>query len=147
MVRFFYFFLFFYKAHCSQIVLCFVAPIRASRLQLTDNLIGELNVSSQADETTKDLQKIEKLLSLPANKTQVAQSRWHQQLVGRWEDKQVFRLRHTPSLYWNGPAAPYRHDISMMSVTCSVNPAELVVSQIHFNKSLINQCKCLDTVS
>lgn len=47
----------------------------ASRLQLTDNLIGELNVSSQADETTKDLQKIEKLLSLPANKTQVAQSR------------------------------------------------------------------------
>ncbi|TDG96149.1 hypothetical protein EPR50_G00236540 [Perca flavescens] len=38
-----------------------------ARLQLTDDLIGELNVSSQAEETNKDMQRIQELLSLPQN--------------------------------------------------------------------------------
>ncbi|XP_034720422.1 complex I assembly factor TIMMDC1, mitochondrial [Etheostoma cragini] len=38
-----------------------------ARLQLTDDLIGELNVSSQAEETNKDMQRIQELLSLPHN--------------------------------------------------------------------------------
>lgn len=41
-----------------------------ARLQLTDDLIGDLNVSSQVDKTTKDLDRIEELLSLPPNQTQ-----------------------------------------------------------------------------
>ncbi|XP_072318062.1 complex I assembly factor TIMMDC1, mitochondrial [Eucyclogobius newberryi] len=40
-----------------------------ARLQLTDDLIGDLKVSSRVDETTKDLQRIEELLSSPPNKT------------------------------------------------------------------------------
>lgn len=40
----------------------------AARLQLTDELIGDLNVSSQAEETNKDMQRIQELLSLPQNK-------------------------------------------------------------------------------
>ncbi|XP_055020470.1 complex I assembly factor TIMMDC1, mitochondrial isoform X2 [Boleophthalmus pectinirostris] len=40
-----------------------------ARLQLTDDLIGDLNVSSNTDEATKDLQRIEELLSSPPNKT------------------------------------------------------------------------------
>ncbi|XP_041637597.1 complex I assembly factor TIMMDC1, mitochondrial [Cheilinus undulatus] len=38
-----------------------------ARLQLTDELIGDLNVSSQAEEASKDMQKIQELLSLPRN--------------------------------------------------------------------------------
>nr|XP_020447870.1 complex I assembly factor TIMMDC1, mitochondrial [Monopterus albus]XP_020447872.1 complex I assembly factor TIMMDC1, mitochondrial [Monopterus albus] len=38
-----------------------------ARLQLTNELIGDLNVSSQAEETSKDLERIEELLSLPQN--------------------------------------------------------------------------------
>ncbi|KAI3366050.1 hypothetical protein L3Q82_009872 [Scortum barcoo] len=38
-----------------------------ARLQLTDDLIGDLNVSSQVEETNKDLQRIHELLSLPQN--------------------------------------------------------------------------------
>ncbi|XP_029925860.1 complex I assembly factor TIMMDC1, mitochondrial [Myripristis murdjan] len=38
-----------------------------ARLQLTDDLIGDLNDSSQAEEANKDLQKIQELLSLPPN--------------------------------------------------------------------------------
>lgn len=38
-----------------------------ARLQLTDELIGDLNVSSQADGASKDMQKIQELLSLPRN--------------------------------------------------------------------------------
>lgn len=40
-----------------------------ARLQLTDDLIGDLSVSSKANNATKDLQRIEELLSLPPNKT------------------------------------------------------------------------------
>ncbi|XP_035005902.2 complex I assembly factor TIMMDC1, mitochondrial [Hippoglossus stenolepis] len=40
----------------------------AARLQLTDELIGDLNVSCQAEETNKDMQRIQELLSSPQNK-------------------------------------------------------------------------------
>ncbi|KAF3706361.1 Complex I assembly factor TIMMDC1 [Channa argus] len=39
----------------------------AARLQLTDELIGDLNVSSQAEETNKDIERIQELLNLPQN--------------------------------------------------------------------------------
>lgn len=39
---------------------------RSARLQLTDDLIGDLSVGS-AEEAEKDLQKIQELLSLPQN--------------------------------------------------------------------------------
>lgn len=38
-----------------------------ARLQLTDELIGDLNVSSQEEDTNKDMQRIQELLSLPQN--------------------------------------------------------------------------------
>lgn len=38
-----------------------------ARLNLTDELIGDLNVSSDAKETGEDLQRIQELLSLPQN--------------------------------------------------------------------------------
>ncbi|XP_008297172.1 complex I assembly factor TIMMDC1, mitochondrial [Stegastes partitus] len=38
-----------------------------ARLQLTDELIADLDVSSQAEETNKDVQRIKELLSLPQN--------------------------------------------------------------------------------
>ncbi|KAK9523999.1 hypothetical protein VZT92_017870 [Zoarces viviparus] len=38
-----------------------------ARLHLTDELIGDLNVGSQAEETNKDMQRIQELLSLPQN--------------------------------------------------------------------------------
>ncbi|XP_039997782.1 complex I assembly factor TIMMDC1, mitochondrial [Xiphias gladius] len=38
-----------------------------ARLQLTDELIGDLNVSCQAEETNKDMKRIQELLSLPQN--------------------------------------------------------------------------------
>ncbi|XP_023251148.1 complex I assembly factor TIMMDC1, mitochondrial [Seriola lalandi dorsalis] len=38
-----------------------------ARLQLTDDLIGDLNVSCQAEETNKDMERIQELLSLPQN--------------------------------------------------------------------------------
>ncbi|KAM6958465.1 complex I assembly factor TIMMDC1, mitochondrial [Tautogolabrus adspersus] len=38
-----------------------------ARLQLTDELIGDLNTSSQAEETSKDMQRIQELLSSPPN--------------------------------------------------------------------------------
>ncbi|XP_077440026.1 complex I assembly factor TIMMDC1, mitochondrial [Vanacampus margaritifer] len=38
-----------------------------ARLELTDELIGDLNVSSQAEETERDLKRIQELLSLPQN--------------------------------------------------------------------------------
>ncbi|CAJ1086992.1 complex I assembly factor TIMMDC1%2C mitochondrial [Xyrichtys novacula] len=38
-----------------------------ARLQLTDDLIGDLNVSSQAEATNKDMQRIQELLSSPKN--------------------------------------------------------------------------------
>ncbi|XP_026220173.1 complex I assembly factor TIMMDC1, mitochondrial [Anabas testudineus] len=38
-----------------------------ARMQLTDELIGELNVTSQAKEINKDIQRIQELLSLPQN--------------------------------------------------------------------------------
>lgn len=41
--------------------------IRTARMQLTDELIGELNVTSQAKEINKDIQRIQELLSLPQN--------------------------------------------------------------------------------
>ncbi|XP_033471883.1 complex I assembly factor TIMMDC1, mitochondrial [Epinephelus lanceolatus] len=37
----------------------------SARLQLTDELIGDLNVSTQTEETNKDMQRIQDLLSLP----------------------------------------------------------------------------------
>ncbi|KAM4560260.1 complex I assembly factor TIMMDC1, mitochondrial [Odontesthes bonariensis] len=40
----------------------------AARLQMTDELIDNLNVSSQAEETREDMQRIRELLSLPKNK-------------------------------------------------------------------------------
>ncbi|KAK7893414.1 hypothetical protein WMY93_022566 [Mugilogobius chulae] len=40
-----------------------------ARLRLTDELIGDLKVSSKVGETTKDLQRIEELLSSPSNKS------------------------------------------------------------------------------
>ncbi|KAM3857043.1 complex I assembly factor TIMMDC1, mitochondrial [Diretmus argenteus] len=39
----------------------------SARLQLTEDLIGDLSVKSQADKAEKDLQKIQELLSLPQN--------------------------------------------------------------------------------
>lgn len=38
-----------------------------ARLQLTDELIGDLNVNSQPEELQKDIQRIQELLSLPKN--------------------------------------------------------------------------------
>ncbi|XP_073318325.1 complex I assembly factor TIMMDC1, mitochondrial [Pagrus major] len=38
-----------------------------ARLQLTDELIGDLNVNSQPEEIHKDMQRIQELLSLPQN--------------------------------------------------------------------------------
>ncbi|KAM8903344.1 complex I assembly factor TIMMDC1, mitochondrial isoform 3-T3 [Spinachia spinachia] len=38
-----------------------------ARLHLTDELIGDLKVSSRAEETDKDMQRIQELLSLPQN--------------------------------------------------------------------------------
>lgn len=38
-----------------------------ARLQLTDELIGDLNVGSQVEETNKDMRRIQELLSLPQN--------------------------------------------------------------------------------
>ncbi|XP_068575898.1 complex I assembly factor TIMMDC1, mitochondrial isoform X1 [Cebidichthys violaceus] len=46
-----------------------------ARLHLTDELIGDLNVSSQAEETNKDMQKIQELLSLPQNEDVTQDSR------------------------------------------------------------------------
>lgn len=46
---------------------------RTARLQLTDELIDSLNVSSQAEEISKDMQKIQELLSLPPNKDESSQ--------------------------------------------------------------------------
>lgn len=40
-----------------------------ARLQLTEDLIGDLKMSSKEDNVTKDLQKITELLSSPPNKT------------------------------------------------------------------------------
>lgn len=40
-----------------------------ARLQLTDELIGDLKLSSKTNNATKDLQRIEELLSSPPNKT------------------------------------------------------------------------------
>ncbi|KAA8579521.1 complex I assembly factor TIMMDC1, mitochondrial [Etheostoma spectabile] len=45
-----------------------------ARLQLTDDLIGELNVSSQAEETNKDMQRIQELLSSPQNEDETQDS-------------------------------------------------------------------------
>ncbi|KAM3585564.1 uncharacterized protein V6R79_021194 [Siganus canaliculatus] len=38
-----------------------------ARLQLTDELIGDLNGSSQVEDTNKDMQRIQELLNLPPN--------------------------------------------------------------------------------
>ncbi|GAA6216133.1 complex I assembly factor TIMMDC1, mitochondrial [Lates japonicus] len=46
-----------------------------ARLQLTDELIGDLNVSCQPEETSKDLQRIQELLSLPQNEGAAQDSR------------------------------------------------------------------------
>lgn len=51
---------------------------RTARLQLTDELISNLNVSSQVEETNKDMQRIQELLSLPQNEDVVKDS------SGRW---------------------------------------------------------------
>ncbi|XP_053170319.1 complex I assembly factor TIMMDC1, mitochondrial [Scomber japonicus] len=40
-----------------------------ARLELTDELINDLDVSSQAEETSKDMQRIQELLSLPQNQS------------------------------------------------------------------------------
>uniref|UniRef100_A0A669F344 Complex I assembly factor TIMMDC1, mitochondrial n=1 Tax=Oreochromis niloticus TaxID=8128 RepID=A0A669F344_ORENI len=45
-----------------------------ARLQLTDELISNLNVSSQVEETNKDMQRIQELLSLPQNEDVVKDS-------------------------------------------------------------------------
>ncbi|XP_020506413.1 complex I assembly factor TIMMDC1, mitochondrial [Labrus bergylta] len=42
-----------------------------ARLQLTDELIGDLNTSSQAEETSKDMQRIQELLSSPPNEDMI----------------------------------------------------------------------------
>ncbi|XP_028288586.1 complex I assembly factor TIMMDC1, mitochondrial [Parambassis ranga] len=44
-----------------------------ARLQLTDELIDSLNVSSQAEEISKDMQRIQELLSSPPNKDESSQ--------------------------------------------------------------------------
>ncbi|XP_071321052.1 complex I assembly factor TIMMDC1, mitochondrial [Trachinotus anak] len=46
-----------------------------ARLQLTDELIGDLNVSCQAEETNKDMERIKELLSLPQNEGAAQDSR------------------------------------------------------------------------
>ena len=40
---------------------------RMARLQLTDDLIGDLSSTSQTQEAEQDLQKIQEILSLPRN--------------------------------------------------------------------------------
>ncbi|XP_026157590.1 complex I assembly factor TIMMDC1, mitochondrial [Mastacembelus armatus] len=50
-----------------------------ARLQLTDELIGDLNVSCQAEETAKDMQRIQELLSLPRNEDAARDSNSQQQ--------------------------------------------------------------------
>ncbi|XP_029304172.1 LOW QUALITY PROTEIN: complex I assembly factor TIMMDC1, mitochondrial [Cottoperca gobio] len=47
----------------------------AARLNLTDELIKDLNVSSQAEETNKEIQRIQELLSLPKNEDVTQDSR------------------------------------------------------------------------
>lgn len=42
-------------------------PLRSARLQLTDELIGDLHDRS-TDSTSEDLRRIHELLSLPKNK-------------------------------------------------------------------------------
>lgn len=48
-----------------------------ARLQLTDELIGDLNASSRAEDTNQDMRRIQELLSLPQNEdaTQRSSSR------------------------------------------------------------------------
>nr|XP_019950705.1 PREDICTED: complex I assembly factor TIMMDC1, mitochondrial [Paralichthys olivaceus] len=46
----------------------------AARLQLTDDLIGDLKVSCQAEETNKDMQRIQELLSSSQNKDEAQDS-------------------------------------------------------------------------
>ncbi|XP_041834842.1 complex I assembly factor TIMMDC1, mitochondrial [Melanotaenia boesemani] len=46
-----------------------------ARLQMTDDLISNLKVSSQAAETSKDMQRIQELLSLPPNEDKDSSSR------------------------------------------------------------------------
>ncbi|XP_070850154.1 complex I assembly factor TIMMDC1, mitochondrial [Chaetodon trifascialis] len=46
-----------------------------ARLQLTDDLIGDLSASAQAEETKKDLQRIHELLSSPPNEDVTQDSR------------------------------------------------------------------------
>lgn len=50
----------------SRRSLSFCIP-RTARMQLTDELIGDLSVSSTAGETSNDIEKIQELLSLPQN--------------------------------------------------------------------------------
>ncbi|XP_056157344.1 complex I assembly factor TIMMDC1, mitochondrial [Lampris incognitus] len=40
-----------------------------ARMQLTEDLIGDLDVSNQSDQTEEDMKRIEELLSLPPNET------------------------------------------------------------------------------
>ena len=51
---------------------------RMARLQLTDDLIGDLSSTSQAQEAEQDLQKIQEILSLPRNEgvAQDSDSQW-----------------------------------------------------------------------
>lgn len=63
-------------SRCSlfNTLLSFFEIIRTARLQLTDELVGELNVTSQAEEMNKDMQRIQELLSLPQNEHVVQDS-------------------------------------------------------------------------
>ncbi len=52
----------------------FLHFFRTARLQLTDELIGDLDVSSEADDANKDVQRIQELLTLPQNEDVTQQS-------------------------------------------------------------------------
>lgn len=58
----------------SWLIRAGVSNQRTARLQLTDELISNLNVSSQVEETNKDMQRIQELLSLPQNEDVVKDS-------------------------------------------------------------------------
>lgn len=65
-----------------------------ARLQLTEDLIGDLNVKTKGDDSTKDLQRIEELLSSPPNKAPFDDSNdlLENRTPSSGKDKQVFNV-------------------------------------------------------
>lgn len=86
--------------------------LRSARMQLTDELIGDLH-NQMTNSTSEDLQRIDELLSLPKNKelSPPPSSRWRQLSVrhvsrsnGIWqrcEEKTFSSLVFTVTYYYN----------------------------------------------